>query len=304
VSDFELPVRLVQAAKGDDARLVRRGVAGIERGAWIAELPSVVEDLVRRWSLEVGRPFQPGGVASWVAPARGPAGEHLVLKVGWRHDEATHEADGLRAWNGDGVVQLVDAVVVGESSALLLEACEPGTTLSEVPSATVQDAVAAGLLRRLWIEPAPGHPFRTLGSMCAWWADEYEEKYRAATGGPRLDPGLSRAGIELLRGLPGSATRRVLLCTDLHPRNVLASGREPWLVIDPKPYVGDPTYDPIQHMLNFPDRLSVDPAGFARRVAALVDLDAERLRQWLFARCVQESLDQPRLMTAAITLAP
>lgn len=85
---------------------------------------------------------------------------------------------------------------------------------------------------------------------------------------------------------------------------MLAAQREPWLVIDPKPYLGDPTYDPLQHMLNFPRRLVADPAGFAQRMADLLDLDAERLRWWLFARCVQESVGQPHLRSVAIDLAP
>ena len=42
----------------------------------------------------------------------------------------------------------------------------------------------------------------------------------------------------------------MLLCTDLHAGNVLAAEREPWLVIDPKPDVGDPTYDVLQHLHN------------------------------------------------------
>jgi streptomycin 6-kinase len=57
-------------------------------------------------------------------------------------------------------------------------------------------------------------------------------------------------------------------------------------------------------MLNFPGRLAADPAGFARRMAGLLTLDAERLRQWLFARCVQESVLAPDLRTVAIQLAP
>jgi streptomycin 6-kinase len=36
----------------------------------------------------------------------------------------------------------------------------------------------------------------------------------------------------------------------------------------------------------------------------LLDLDIERLRQWLFARCVQESVDQPHLQRVAADLAP
>ncbi len=61
----------------------------------------------------------------------------------------------------------------------------------------------------------------------------------------------------LFRTLPGSAEREVMLCTDLHAGNVLAAEREPWLVIDPKPYVGDPAYDILQHS----DQLSRPPPG-------------------------------------------
>ena len=62
-----------------------------------------------------------------MAPARNPAGEHLVLKACWCHDEGLHEADGLRVWDGDGAVRLIDGLVVGQTSALLLEAREPDT---------------------------------------------------------------------------------------------------------------------------------------------------------------------------------
>ena len=85
---------------------------------------------------------------------------------------------------------------------------------------------------------------------------------------------------------------------------MLAARREPWLVIDPKPYLGDPTYDPLQHMLNSPDRLVADAAGLADRMAGLLDLDASRLRHWRFARCVLGSLDRPFLGGVAAALAP
>jgi streptomycin 6-kinase len=94
------------------------------------------------------------------------------------------------------------------------------------------------------------------------------------------------------------------LCTDLHAGNVLAARREPWLVIDPKPFVGDPAFDPVQHMLNCDKRLTTDPAGLARRMAELLDLDPERVRLWLFARCVQESLHHELMRELARRLAP
>jgi streptomycin 6-kinase len=63
-------------------------------------------------------------------------------------------------------------------------------------------------------------------------------------------------------------------------------------------------HDALQHMVNFPERLAAEPARFVRRMAGLLGLDAERLRMWLFARCVLESIDQPHLRLAAIELAP
>ncbi|MDP9259809.1 MAG: nuclear transport factor 2 family protein [Actinomycetota bacterium] len=272
-----------------------------QRRAWVTTLPGVIEQLERHWSLRVGEPFQPGGQTAWVAPARGEAGGEAVLKLAWRHREAEHEADALRAWNGQGAVLLHAAEALDGTIALLLERCTPGSTLASRPEPE-QDTVVASLLPRLWREPAPGHPFRPLQQMCDVWADEFERK--AAAGPMSLDPGLAREGIALFRALPATAERNVLLCTDMHAENVLAAQREPWLAIDPKPYVGDPTYDALQHLLNCDQRLHADPGGLASRMAELLGLDTERLLLWLFARCVQESLDWPALADVARRVAP
>jgi streptomycin 6-kinase len=60
----------------------------------------------------------------------------------------------------------------------------------------------------------------------------------------------------------------------------------------------------LQHLFNCEERLSADPVGLANRMAGLLGLDPDRLAQWLFARCVQESIDQPVLADIAIRLAP
>lgn len=214
------------------------------------------------------------------------------------------EAEGLRTWNGQGTVRVFDSVTIGHTDALLLEACEPGTALSQALPPLAQDIIAAGLLRRLWITPNPGQQFRPLRQMCDQWADEFEAQRVLVDPGAQVDPALATTGMDLLRALPSMAGDTKLLCTDFHPDNVLSAEREPWLVIDPKPYLGDPTYDVTQYMLNFPARLATHAHGFILRMAGLLDLNAERLQQWLFARCVQESLGQPHLRTLARELAP
>jgi streptomycin 6-kinase len=275
---------------------------GPDRQPWLDRLPAQVAALAERWSLVVDDPFEPGGMASWVAPARTADGAEVVLKVEWRHDEAEHEAAGLELWDGDGVVRLLAVHETDDSYAYLLERAVPGTFLRDALPEPEQDVVLAGLLRRLWVAPPPGHPFRPLQSMCDLWADAFER--RAADGFHTLDRGLSRAGVALWRALPGESVDAVLLATDLHGMNILAAQREPWLVIDPKPYVGDRHYDPLQHMFNCEARLVADPVGFARRMSDLLDLDAERLLRWLFARCVVEHEWWPVAHDLAPRIAP
>jgi hypothetical protein len=76
----------------------------------------------------------------------------------------------------------------------------------------------------------------------------------------RIDPGLAKTGIALLRELPLTAASQALLATGLHGDTILAAQREPRLVIDPEPYAGDPACDLLQHMLNGEDRLAARPA--------------------------------------------
>jgi len=102
------------------------------------------------------------------------------------------------------------------------------------------------------------------------------------------DTGLVREGLALFKELSLAPRAAVLLSTDLHAGNVLRSEREPWLVIDPKPFVGDPAYDATQHLFNCGARLRADPNGTIRRVASLLDMDYERVRLWTFARAAAE----------------
>src|SRR2546421_2905134 len=62
----------------------------------------------------------------------------------------------------------------------------------------------------------------------------------------------------------------LVLATDLHAGNVLHAEREPWLVIDPKPFVGDPAYDAAQHLFNCSAKLRSDPDGMIRSFADLL----------------------------------
>lgn len=274
---------------------------GALRQAWLAALPERVADLAGRWRLSLGEPYEPGGNCAWVAPVLDDQGRQLVLKVGWTHTEGRDEAEGLTVFGGQGAVEVHAFEHDGDTTTLLVERCIPGEELRTRPECE-QDEVIADLLLRLWSVPLSAeHRFRPLSQMCDEWADEVEGKL--AERPSAMDVGLARDGLRAFRELARSATRSVLLCTDLHAGNVLAGQRRPWLLIDPKPYVGDPHYDVLQHLLNCEDRLFDDPQGLVRRMSGLTELDAERVRDWAFARCVQEGVDSPQLQAVARQLA-
>src|SRR5579863_6792186 len=79
---------------------------GTARVEWLAALPDCVEDLAERWGLDLGEPFEPGGNCSWVAPGTDHYGREVVLKVGWHHTEAQHEAEGLAVLGGHDAVEV------------------------------------------------------------------------------------------------------------------------------------------------------------------------------------------------------
>jgi streptomycin 6-kinase len=68
-------------------------------------------------------------------------GPGAVLKLGMPHMEGADEIAGLRFWNGDPTVQLLEAH--DARGAMLLERCEPGTALGTLPEPR-QDVIIAG----------------------------------------------------------------------------------------------------------------------------------------------------------------
>jgi streptomycin 6-kinase len=247
---------------------------------WFEQLPMAIQELQRRWSLSLGPAWTSAARCGWVAPAVRNDGTHVVLKLGMPHMEGAHEIEGLRFWDGQPTVRLLEADA--RLNALLLERCEPGTPLRDLREAE-QDVVLAQLLHHLWRRPSAPHSFRPLSVMVASWTDE-----TLAARAKWSDAGLTRTGLRLFEELGAASSDDVLLATDLHAGNVLRAQREPWLVIDPKPFAGDRAYDATQHLFNCRNRISAAPHATIRRFADLLDVDHERVRLWMFARSAAE----------------
>lgn len=261
--------------------------------AWQAALPELVDRYSREWKLQLGKPYT-GGSAGFAAPATRADGTAAVFKASMPDREARYEASALQWWDGHGAVRLLEHDQ--DDFVLLVERCDPGVRLDDQHSLSAEDRleIAARLLVALWETGIPeSSPYERVGDVTAEWADLAAR--RMETIKPPYDAGLVDHGVELLRTLPRSATREVIVHGDFNPGNILSATRSPWLVIDPKPMVGDPGYDlcPLLLQVDHPFRHDDPAAVLSHRyelVAAIVGEPADRLIAWSVARSVEAAL--------------
>jgi streptomycin 6-kinase len=244
---------------------------------WLQHLPARVEACIDRWSLQLDRPYDQSQV-SIVFPVTTVDGSPTVLKVQFPHPESEHEAEALRRWSGQGAVRLFASDPAHH--ALLIEKCEPGDHLSSVEAQQALE-VFTELLPRLWIEA--NEPFSSLDDESAGWAEHLPLSWKR--GGRPFEVEMLDAALQAIDMLRGSQGQQVLVHQDLHGDNVLRAAREPWLVIDPKPLVGEREFAvaPIIRSHEFGHSRECVVARLDRLTSAL-GLNRERARLWAFAQ--------------------
>jgi streptomycin 6-kinase len=270
--------------------------ASPEGRSWLDRLPRLVDECAERWSLVIGEPF-PYAFASLAMPVTRSGGTGAVLKVQFPDRESEHEAAALARWGGDGAVRLLAHDPARR--ALLLERCEPGTPLSEVPPEEALD-VMVGLLPRLW-KPA-GEPFRSLAEEAIWWAEQLPGRWERA--GRPFERRLLDTALEALYALPSTQGEQVLLHQDLHADNVLRASREPWLVIDPKPLVGEREFGIVALVRGHELGPGPDRARWRLdRLTSELSLDRDRARAWVLAQTLAWAFDEDSMEEGHIDVA-
>ena len=260
---------------------------GPDWAAWIDRLPRLVRELLAEWSLtEDGAVLH--GRTALVLPVRTTGGRPAMLKVGWPHWEAEHEALALQHWHGQGAVPLLKADP--HRWALLLERIGP-EDLTEQWDVQACEIVGA-LYRRLHV-PAPPQ-LRRLSDQARRWVEELGALPREAS--------LPRRMVDHARSLAkdfaaDEACDGTLVHTDLHFQNVLAGAADgEWLAIDPKPLSGDPHYELAPMLWNrFDEYAGRERDAIRDRFFALVDaaeLDEDRARDWVIVRVLVALKDE------------
>jgi streptomycin 6-kinase len=274
-------------------------VFGARGRTWLTELPERVEALSAQWQLtSLGAAFV-GGTHSYAAPARRADGSVAVLKIPVVDEENVGEAAGLYCYAGDGAVRLHD--YDPDSGALLLEWARPGTpllaqpgfpSLEGLPEHADKVDVACRLYRRLRRPPVAlpdGYPdIPTVSAVLADWSVRFGQpkpELVHAVPSTLLDAAVARCA-ELARpqGPP------VVVNRDTHLGNIVAAEREPWLLIDPKPYLGEAAFDIGFLIMIRIQRLPT--AEHAKRMvtdtAVATGVDPGRACRWAFLRAMEE----------------
>ncbi|GGX43356.1 aminoglycoside phosphotransferase family protein [Streptomyces chryseus] len=262
---------------------------GKQGRVWIAALPALAAEVLDRWELK--RDGEPGaGEASLVLPVLRKDGTRAVLKFQMPREETAAARIGLRTWNGEGTVRLLDHDP--ESSTMLLERLDGTRTLTSIEDDDVAMSILAKLQARLVSVRAP-HGLRSLGDIAT---DMLEHVPHAVTAlADPSDQQLLRGWASAVADLVGEPGDR-MLHWDLHYDNVLAAEREPWLAIDPEPLAGDPGFDLWPALDSRWDDVVATgdtPRVVRRRFDLLTEtlgLDRARATGWTLGRLLQNSL--------------
>ncbi|MDH3687049.1 MAG: aminoglycoside phosphotransferase family protein [Myxococcales bacterium] len=249
--------------------------AGAE--SWLTELPRLVADLERAWSISVGRSFS-DATEAFVAEATRHDGTAAVLKllIPREGDAARDEITVLRLANGSGCARLLRADEA--RSALLLERLGPSLFELALPLERRHEilSTAAALLWR----PAPECGLRT-GAAKGEWLIEFASRLWDELGRP-----CSERAIDYARSCARNRIRAhdderaVLVHGDVHQWNALESAGG-FKLIDPDGLLAEAEYDLGVLMREDPvELLHGEPRDRARWLATRTGLDATAVWEW------------------------
>jgi streptomycin 6-kinase len=256
--------------------VVQNKARSVGAAQWLADLPDLVAEIERDWSISVGRPYT-DGTEAYVADASLADGTPAVLKLMIpRGREAVNEITVLRLTDGDGCVKLLRADE--DRSALLIERL--GRSLHEIaPPIEARHEILCATAIRLW-RPAPDCGLPTGAekgrALIEYITDEWDA----------LDRPCSRHAVDYAiecaerRMSAHDDERAVLVHGDVHQWNALEAESE-FKLVDPDGLLAEAEYDMGVIMREDPlELMRGDPRERARSLAARTGLDATAIWEW------------------------
>jgi streptomycin 6-kinase len=281
-------LNMTSSASSDRARLaipavVRNKAAAVGAPGWIDDLPALVADIEREWSIRVGRPYQ-DATEAFVARATLADGSPAVLKLliprageaGNKITAAGNEITVLRLTGGDGCVPLLRADAA--RGALLLERL--GRSLHELGlPMTRRHEILSATAARVW-RPAPESGLPTGADKGRWLVGFIEANWEELDR-PCSERAVSYALACAARRIAAHDDERaVLVHGDVHEWNALEAGGG-FKLVDPDGLLAEAEYDMGIVMREDPvELMGAYPRQRARWLARRTGLDAAAIWEW------------------------
>lgn len=254
---------------------VRRHAIAGGHEAWLEQLPTLLAELEREWSITVGRSYE-GGNEAFVAETSLDDGSKAVLKVliPRGDDSARNEMTVLRLADGDGCARLLRSDP--SRGAMLIERL--GTRLSESGlSARRRREILCAAAEHLW-RVVPDVPLPTGAEKGRWLAGFITRSWE------ELDRPCSREAVTYALDCVGRRiaahddASSVLVHGDIHEWNALKADHG-YKLIDPDGLLAEPEYDLGVIMRQDPID-PADPRASARWLARRTGRDEGATWEW------------------------
>jgi streptomycin 6-kinase len=267
---------------------VRNKALAADAGRWLRDLPDVVAELEREWSITVGRSYE-DTTEAFVAEAMLADGMPAVLKllIDRPGDHARNEITVLRLADGEGCARLLrDDVARG---ALLEERLGRSLHQLTLPIARRHEILCSAAAR-VW-RPAPGCALPTGADKGRKLADSIPAAWEEL-GRPCSERAIADALSCLARRIAAHDDERaVLVHGDVHEWNALQANAGGFKLVDPDGLLAEAEYDLGVLMREDPlELLHGDPRARARWLAARCALDATAIWEWGVAERVATGL--------------
>lgn len=265
-----------------------RELHGEQGVAWSEALPGIITDFASRFEFIPEAPFSNLSY-NFVLRAKLKDGKPAVLKSSFMKDELAQEVSVLRAYQGRGAINVINADE--EGGVALLQAAAPGIPLSIIEDDARATDIFCEVFRHMHISAPPGSQFPSMKQHFAA-IERYRERCLQGSIASPLPENWVENAEECLAYLIATTSENLLLHGDLHHENILREGEERWVVIDPKGIIGDIHFDTIQYLLNYEDRGGDREHVLRTRIAIMADrlgLDPRRIAMWGVARGVLEA---------------
>jgi len=291
---------------------------------WLVELPDIIAQLERAWSITVGQALA-GGTGSYAAPARTAEGGEAILKIAIPEVGFADELRVLESAQGHGYVHLLAAD--REREAMLLEALGPPMASLALPPEQ-QITLLCQMLRQAWQAPRPAGLVVTPNDEKAGQLGRMVSRVWKELSHPCSERVVSQALLYAeRRAAVFDLERCVVVHGDPHPWNALQSsaprvGAEAGFVfVDPVGFLADPAYDLGVVLRDWGAQLLATgtagaAAALARRYGALLSsetgVEETAIWEWGFLErvssglyCLElgiEELGRPFLQTAEMLI--